>query len=107
MALAGMDLVLEWGVEAVAGYLRHLTDRLADHAMSLGLEILPAERRAPHILGVRIPGGMPPGLLDALAAEGVYCSDRLGVLRVSPHIWCREDDPSRFRDVLSRALVKG
>ena len=105
MALAGMELVLDWGVEAVADRLRGLTDRLARHASRLGLDVLPAERRAPHILGVRIPGGMPPGLLAALAAEGVYCSDRLGVLRVSPHIWCRDEDPERFGDVLSRALA--
>lgn len=104
MALAGMEIVLEWGIEAVAEHLRHLTDRLAQHASSLGLDVLPAELRTPHILGVRIPGGMPPDLIAALAAEGVYCSDRLGVLRVSPHVWCREEDPDRFRDVLSRAL---
>lgn len=105
MALAGIELVLGWGVEAVAGRLRGLTDRLARHAASLGLEVLPPNRRAPHILGVRLPGGMPPGLLAALAAEGVHCSDRLGVLRVSPHVWCREEDPDRFRDALSRALA--
>ena len=106
MALAGMELVLGWGVEAVAEHLRHLTDRLAQHASSLELDVLPTERRAPHILGVRVPGGMPPGLIAALAAEGVYCSDRLGVLRVSPHIWCRDEDPDRFRDVLSRLLAR-
>lgn len=107
MALAGMELVLGWGVEAVAGHLRGVTDRLAQHAASLGLDVLPPERRAPHILGVRIPGRMPPGLITALAAEGVYCSDRLGVLRVSPHLWCREEDPDRFHDVLGRALAQG
>ncbi len=106
MAAAGMELVLGWGVEAVAVRLRRLTDRLAQHASSLGLEVLPAEQRAPHILGVRIPGGMPPGLLAALAAEKVYCSDRLGVLRVSPHVWCRDEHPDRFHEVLGRALAR-
>lgn len=105
MALAGMELVLGWGVQAIADRLGQLTDRLAQHASSLGLDVLPAERRAPHILGVRIPGGLPSGLLAALASEGVYCSDRLGVLRVSPHVWCRDEDPDRFRDVLSRLLA--
>jgi len=106
MALAGMELVLGWGVEAVAGHLRHLTDRLAQHAASLGLDVLRPDRRAPHILGIRIPGGMPPGLLAALAAGGIYCSDRLGVLRVSPHLWCREEDPDRFREGIGRALAR-
>jgi len=105
MALAGMELVLDWGVDAIADRLRHLTDRLAQHAASLGLEVLLAKRREPHILGVRIPGGLPSELLASLASEGVYCSDRLGVLRVSPHVWCREEDPDRFRDVLGRLLA--
>lgn len=43
----------------MASYLRHLTDRLAERAMSLGLRVLPLARRAPHILGIRIPGVMP------------------------------------------------
>jgi selenocysteine lyase/cysteine desulfurase len=105
MALAGMELVLAWGVQAVADHLRQLTDRLAQHAVSFGLDILPTELRAPHILGVRIPGGMPPGLLSALANDDVYCADRLGVLRVSPHLWCRENDPDRFGAVLGKALA--
>ena len=107
MASAGMELVLGWGVGAVAAHLRLLTDRLARDAAALGLEVLPPHLRAPHILGVRLPGGMPAGLLDALAAGGVHCSDRLGVLRVSPHVWCREGDLDRFRDVLRRALAGG
>ena len=106
MALAGMEMVLGWGAEAVTERLRHLTDRMAQHASSLGLNVLPAHRRAPHILGVHIPGGMPSGLLTALAAEGVHCSDRLSILRVSPHIWCRDEDPDRFCDVLGRALAR-
>ncbi|RKK03998.1 aminotransferase class V-fold PLP-dependent enzyme [Pseudoroseomonas wenyumeiae] len=104
MAATGLELVASWGTAAVEARLRSLTDRLAEDAMALGIPALPRALRAPHILGLRIPGGMPPGLIEALAAAGVYASDRLGVLRVSPHVWAEEADCDRFRAALARAL---
>ncbi len=104
MAAAGMELVAGWGRAAIAARLRALTDALAGVARGLGLEVLPDARRAPHILGVRLPGGMRPGLIEALAARGAYASDRLGVLRISPHVWADEEDVARFAAAL-RALI--
>ncbi|MDE2335572.1 MAG: aminotransferase class V-fold PLP-dependent enzyme [Rhodospirillales bacterium] len=104
MAAAGMELVAGWGAAAVAARLRGLTDTLAEAARGLGLDVLPRERRAPHILGLRLPGGMRPGLIEALAARGAYASDRLGVLRVSPHVWADEEDVTHFAEAL-RAVI--
>ncbi|MBO1076238.1 aminotransferase class V-fold PLP-dependent enzyme [Roseomonas marmotae] len=104
MAATGMELVASWGTGAVADRLRALTDQLAGAAEAFGLAALPRPLRAPHILGLRIPGGMPAGLIDALAAEGVHASDRLGVLRVSPHVWADAEDLELFQAALSRCL---
>jgi selenocysteine lyase/cysteine desulfurase len=104
MAATGLELVESWGTAAVEARLRGLTDRLAEDASALGLEVLPARLRAPHILGLRLPGGMPPGLIEGLAAGGVHASDRLGVLRVSPHVWTDDQDLERFGTVLRRCL---
>ncbi len=100
MAAAGMELVAGWGHTAIAARLRALTDRLAEVAGGLGLGVLPRGLRAPHILGLRLPGGMKPGLIAALAARGAYASDRLGVLRVSPHVWADEADVEHFAEAL-------
>lgn len=100
MAAAGMELVASWGHEAIAARLRVLTDALAEVASGLGLGVLPRERRAPHILGVRLPGGMTPGLIAGLAARGAYACDRLGVLRISPHVWVDEADVEHFAAAL-------
>jgi selenocysteine lyase/cysteine desulfurase len=104
MAATGLELVEAWGAAAIEARLRALTDRLADGAAALDIPSLPRARRAPHILGLRIPGGMPPGLIEALAAGGFYASDRLGVLRVSPHVWADEADCHRFITALGQAL---
>jgi selenocysteine lyase/cysteine desulfurase len=99
-----MELVAGWGHQAIAARLRVLTDALAEAMAALGLAVLPRERRAPHILGVRLPGGLRPGLLDALAARGAYAADRLGVLRISPHVWANEADVEHFTAAL-RAVI--
>jgi selenocysteine lyase/cysteine desulfurase len=103
MAATGMELVASWGTAAVEARLRGLTDRLAEGAASLGIPVPPRRLRAPHILGLRLPGGMPGGLIAALAAAGVHASDRLGVLRVSPHVWADEADCDRFLAALAEA----
>ncbi|HEX3346759.1 MAG TPA: aminotransferase class V-fold PLP-dependent enzyme [Acetobacteraceae bacterium] len=92
MAAAGMELVAGWGTAAISARLRLLTDLLADRAQGLGLAVAPRDLRAPHILGVRIPGGLPPNAIEDLQAAGVFVSDRLGVLRISPHVWASEAD---------------
>ena len=104
MAASGMELVTGWGVAAVAARLRVLTDQLADGAAAMGLVVGPHKLRSPHILGVRVPGGLPPDLIEQLREAGVFASDRLGVLRLSPHVWTNEADVARCLAALSTAL---
>ncbi|WP_159997063.1 aminotransferase class V-fold PLP-dependent enzyme [Roseomonas sp. 18066] len=102
MAAAGLELVLEWGPPAIAARLAHLTGLLA--AGLAGLGTLPP-RRAPHVLGLRCPGGLPAGLVERLAGQGVYLSDRLGVLRISPHVWNEEADLELALDRIKSSLA--
>ena len=104
MAATGLELVGSWDRAAVAARLRLLTDALADAAEGVGLRPVPRPHRAPHILGLRLPGGLPPDLLANLAARGVYASDRRGVLRVSPHVWAHEGDVARFAAAVAALL---
>ncbi len=104
MAATGMELVAGWGVPAVAARLRELTDVLADGAATLGLGVVPRELRSPHILGLRVPGGPPADLIERLRKADVFASVRLGVLRLSPHVWANEADLARCLAALSAAL---
>ena len=65
-----------------------------------GISMLPRERRAPHILGLRFAGGLPAGMLDRLAGRGVHVADRMGVMRVSPHVYNHEGDVAAFAAAL-------
>ncbi len=102
MASIGMELMAEWGWEAVEARLRALTQRLADALRDSGMlrdgsvTVPDAARRAPHILSLRFPAGMPKHLIERLAAERVYVAPRVGRMRISPHVYNDEDDIDRF-----------
>ncbi len=95
MAAVGMEQIEAWGVAAIQQRLREVTSRLAGRIVEHGWQVLPADRRAGHILGARRPGGLVADFIPALARAGVHVSDRLGVLRISPHVWVDEADLDR------------
>jgi selenocysteine lyase/cysteine desulfurase len=102
MAAIGMELVAAWGSAAILGRLRMLTDRLADGLHDTGVQIPDARVRAPHILSLGFPNGMPEGLVEHLAAAQIHAARRLGRLRISPHVYNDEADVDRFVDCFSR-----
>lgn len=91
-AKAGIDMLLEWGVEAVSASLAVKTDAIARAAREIGLIADDIGIRAPHFLSLRFPGGVPGGLTDRLAAAGVFVSMRGTSLRVTPHVYNDEAD---------------
>jgi selenocysteine lyase/cysteine desulfurase len=96
MAAVGMELMARWGCAAVVARLRMLTERLAAGLADCGVTIAPPRVRAPHILSLSFPRGMPERLLERLAAENIYVASRLGRLRISPHVYNDEVDIDRF-----------
>jgi len=102
MAAIGMEMMAEWGNEAVVGRLSMLTGRLADGLANLDVRLPDAKLRAPHILSVAFPRGMAEDLPQRLAAENVHAAPRLGRLRISPHVYNDEEDVQRFVDVFRK-----
>jgi selenocysteine lyase/cysteine desulfurase len=96
MAAIGMELMARWGSAVVVARLRMLTDRLAAGLADCGVTIAPARVRAPHILSLSFPRGMPEGLTKRLTFENVYVAPRLGRVRISPHVYNDEVDIDRF-----------
>jgi selenocysteine lyase/cysteine desulfurase len=96
MASVGMEMMAEWGCDAVTARLRLLTARLADGLRDCAVRLPDAAVRSPHILSLRFPAGMPERLLERLAAENVYVAPRVGRIRISPHVYNDEEDIDRF-----------
>ena len=105
MAAMGMELVAGWGTDTVQERLAMLTGRLADGLHPTGVTLPRARLRAPHILCAGFPKGMPEGLLQRLAAERVFAAQRLGRIRISPHVYNDEADVDRFVAVFSRLIA--
>ena len=108
MARHGMELVHSFGRESVEERLAGLTRQLADRLKVSGLSVttLPENLRAPNILSLGFPEGMPERLAEALASRNVYTAPRLGRLRVAPHIYNDEVDCARFVEALGEAMAE-
>lgn len=103
MAAVGMEYVARLGPAAIRARLLMLTSRMADGLRDAPGISLPNDRtRAPHILSLGFPDGMPDGLIGRLAAAKVYVAPRLGRMRVSPHVYNTEADVDRFVSELRR-----
>ncbi len=100
MAIAGLEQVLEWGVENIQASLARLTRLVEEGVAGLACTALPAEHRVGHMIGIRFPGGLPPGIGQALSDARVYVGVRGDALRIAPHLYNDASDIGRLFDVL-------
>ncbi len=105
MAAIGMEMVAAWGRAAILERLRHLTDALAEGLRGTGVTVPEPRVRAPHVLSLGFPSGMPDGLVERLAARQVHAARRLGRLRISPHVYNDDADVDRFLSVFRHAIA--
>ena len=105
MSTAAVTQVAEWGVERIAAGIGALTDRIGREASALGCEVPRDDERVRHMIGVRLPGGLPRGLPERLAEAKVHVSVRGDSIRVAPHLYNDERDVERFVDVLRGVLA--
>ena len=105
MACAAMEQLLAWGIGEVEDYLGTLTDRIADEAARRGYGHPPREHRARHFIGLTPSGGVPAGLVEALAADDVYVAPRGAAIRISPHLHNDDADIERLFAALDRHLT--
>jgi selenocysteine lyase/cysteine desulfurase len=104
MAAIGMEMMAEWGAEVVAERLAMLTGRIAEGLDGTKVRIMDARFRSPHIVSLAFAGGLPGGLVEGLAGEGIYVAPRLARMRVSPHVFNDEDDVDRFVAALKNRI---
>jgi selenocysteine lyase/cysteine desulfurase len=109
MASIGMEMMAEWGASAVVQRLLMLTEGIAEGLRGTGVSAPERRFRAPHILSLSFKSlgfedGMPAGLIEGLATEGIYVAARLGRMRISPHVFNDEADADRFVAALAKRL---
>jgi selenocysteine lyase/cysteine desulfurase len=104
MATAALRQILAWGVPQIADYLAALTAAAETEAAAMGLQPIPAARRGPSMLGVRVPGGLPGDLAPRLAADDIYVSIRGDSIRIAPHVYNDQDDVDRLFRALAQLL---
>ena len=105
MAIAALELIHEWSVEDIANALSSVTSGIEIRAKEAGFDVPPAAYRGPHMIGLRAPGGLEPGLADRLGRTKVFVSVRGDSIRVSPHLYNTDDDVDRLFTALSRSPV--
>ena len=104
MASIGMEMMADWGASAVVQRLLMLTERIAEGLRGIGVSAPERRFRAPHILSLGFKNGMPAGLVEGLASEGIYVAARLGRMRISPHVFNDEADADRLVAALAKRL---
>ena len=104
MANEALRQILAWGVENVAETIGGLTDLVEDRAEELGVEAMPGEKRARHLIGLKLGPQAPEDLAARLAAEGIFVSVRGDSARISPHLYNTEEDVERLFSGLEKAL---
>jgi selenocysteine lyase/cysteine desulfurase len=104
IALAALKQINTWGVEAIASTLQQRTADMAATAVAMGFQVIPADLRAPHMVGLNLPKGLPEGLPQRLALQNVYVSVRGDSIRLSPHLYNTSADVERLFAALAEEL---
>lgn len=107
MAVAAMELIAAWGVEAIGAAIEPLVDRIAGEAESRGWAVPPKAHRSPHFLGIGLGAPPSPDLAERLAEDNVHVSLRNGLLRVSPYVFNDAEDVGRLFAALDRRVRRG
>jgi selenocysteine lyase/cysteine desulfurase len=104
MAAIGMEMMAAWGADAVAQRLGSLTTKIADGlAGANNIQVVEERFRAPNVLSLGFPNGMPSDLIPKLAESQIFVAARLGRMRVSPHVYNDDADLDRFIAAMRQA----
>jgi selenocysteine lyase/cysteine desulfurase len=102
--LAGLELILEVGVENIQERLRDLTDRILERCDEAGVRTFTPRERERRCGIVTLECEQPEEVEARLHKEGVIVDSRPGRVRLSPH-WCVTDEElERGMDLVLNSL---
>lgn len=96
IAEVALKQILDWDIHHISETIRMKTDWIAEKAALLGFTVPPASMRAPHLIGITLPGGVPEALVKRLAADHIFVSIRGHSIRIAPHLHNTEEDLNRL-----------
>lgn len=99
-AIAALEQIKAWGVDAVSESVSRINHTIADHLESLGFKLPESSLRIPNIIGAELPGHCNGNLVSTLAARRIFISQRGIALRFAPHLHVNEHDISRLLETL-------
>ncbi len=100
--LAGLSIVEEAGLTAIAEHVESLATRLISGLDELGATVVTPRDPAGRGPLVCVRSNDVETLVGALAAERIVCSDRDSNLRIALHLYNVEEDVDRVLDALAR-----
>lgn len=80
----------------MAETLSVVTGKIARAAARAGFDVPREGQRALHMIGIKMPDGIPDALLSVLAAEKLYVSIRGNSIRISPHLYNTNEEVDRL-----------
>jgi selenocysteine lyase/cysteine desulfurase len=95
-AIAGVELMLEIGVERTAAHVAGLNDRLIDEVAALGGVVATPKDSARRGPLIAVAATDAEQLVDRLSEDGIVTSSRDGNLRISPHCYNNDEDIERL-----------
>jgi selenocysteine lyase/cysteine desulfurase len=105
-AVAALEQLQAWGVDAIADSLGALNRRIADQLADLGCEVPPEPLRGPHLFGAKLPAHYEGDLVGDLKGRNVFVSRRGASVRFAPHLHVTEADLDQLFAALQAATRK-
>ncbi|WP_150524912.1 aminotransferase class V-fold PLP-dependent enzyme [Roseibium sediminis] len=99
-----LSQIIEWSVDNLYLSLSRRNLELAARASTMGLLPVGETERAGHFLTLGLNESAPADLVQKLAEENVYVSQRGASLRITPHVWTTEQDIERLFSALKKYL---
>ncbi len=102
--LEALRQIQKWGIANIQSTLYNSNLNLCKKLSDLGLQIPRPENRGPHFIGAKLPSKAPKNILETLAENQIFVSERGGNLRITPHLWNNSTDFERFTETLKKIL---
>lgn len=99
-AIAAFEQLRAWGIDAIAGSLAAINERIAGHLERHGFQLPPVGSRCPHMFGARLPPRYQGNLVAELAGRNIFVSQRGNAVRFAPHLHVTDNDLKRLEAAL-------